>query len=247
MEIKLLRAAQQIVNDEVIRLFTKECGINYPVVLENKIVKIYTLSIKKARVISWEKCYLLSKQCISWNIEKIEIYYPPYCCPPITINPHAIVAKYYNFQKGTMRTASPIIPTAGIQIDDLKLSQCLLPILIRWIENPHIKGGIIRVSDERQIVLTEASAVLISGTDLAGATKRKRSDYWYPPDLEDMRRETQQRGDSRFDFRWRGTDEQRSRWNLFVNSYYIVRDEFSNVYLISENVAVEEMAPPPKV
>ena len=245
MAMKLLRVAQQIISDEAVRLFAKECGINYPMIFEGEIIKIYTFSIKEARVLSWQKCYLLSKQCISWNLQKIEIYFPPYYCSPITINPHAILAKYCNSQDPIMTTVSPIIARAGIKIEDMKLSQSLLSIIIRWIENPNIRGGIVRISDERQIVLTEASAALISGTDLVGATKRKRSDYWYLPDLEDMRCETKQRGDSPFEFRWRGTDEQRYQWNLFVNSYYTVCDEFSNVYLISENVGYEQITPPP--
>ncbi|MDZ8262748.1 hypothetical protein [Nostoc sp. ChiQUE01b] len=247
MAMELLKVAQQIINDEAVRLFTQECGIHYPVIFENKSIKIYVQSQRAARVLSWQKCYLLSKQCISWNYQKVEIYSPPYYCSPITINPYAILTKYCDYQDSVMNKVPPIIAKAGIQFDNLKLSQSLLPIIIRWIENPNIKGAIVRISDERQIVLTEASAALISGTDLLGATKRKRSDYWYLSDLSDMRRETKQRGDSPFEFRWRGTNEQRSQWTLFVSSYYIVCDEFSNVYQISENIGAEQIIPPPTI
>lgn len=149
-----------------------------------------------------------------------------------------------NYEQEFLVMTQPIVATPAIEIAELKLSNSLLPTIIRWMENPNIKGGIIRIPDERQVVLTQASAALVSGTDLKGATQRKRSDYWYLPDLEEMRLAIEQQGDGIFEFSWRGTDEKQSRWDRFTNRYWKVRDELGNVYQCFENVGVDQIEAP---
>ncbi len=244
MPMELIRVAKQVINDKASQKFAQECGITYPLFFDNEVIKIYVASLKDARSLCWKKYYLLAKQCLSWNQEKIEIYFPPYDINPITINPHIVLEKYHDRLDKDINMISSTMTTAAIQISQLKLSPALLPTILRWMENPQIKGGIVRIEDERQIVLTHASSTLVSGIDLAGATQRKRSDYWYLPDLEALRRETIQRGDAPFEFRWRGTNEQGSRWMLFVNRYSKICDEFGQVYQISENVGSELIASP---
>ncbi len=97
-----------------------------------------------------------------------------------------------------------------------------------FLENPDLPGGLIRRSDNRQIALTAASQrMILGGATVQDAVKRKRSDYWFLPDLEVYMRQSQQQleannPDSILEFSWRGCDRKRENWRQFTNRYRLI-------------------------
>lgn len=59
-----------------------------------------------------------------------------------------------------------IIPTPGLQIAEMRLSLPILQVFGEFLEFPERKSGLIRLSDDRQIALSESSAALIRSASL---------------------------------------------------------------------------------
>jgi hypothetical protein len=137
----------------------------------------------------------------------------------------------------------------GIQVAEQKLSIPILRVLNYFGEQPERRSALVRLYDERQIVVTESSSVLIKGATLEEAVQRKRSSYWYLPDLEDFRRESRQslepNNESSFiEFSWRGVSKDGINWRRFTNKYRLIQDSYGVLYQVSHNLSVEQITTP---
>lgn len=145
--------------------------------------------------------------------------------------------------------STPIIATPGLQIAQMKLSKPILEVFEHFLEYPERKLGLVRLHDERQIAVSEASSALIKNATAKEAVQRKRHEYWYLPDLEEFTTVSRQRleannVDSILEFSWRGVDKTGQHWRKFTNRYRLVTDAYSIAYHVSENVGVEQIAQP---
>lgn len=188
------------------------------------------------------KFNILATWATKFGLKDTLVIYPG--CP----KPYRIPASIVN--RGEYM--NQLIPVAGIAIAQMKLSKPILDVFAYFLENPQIKGGLVRLSDERQIAVSEASAALIKNATLEDAVQRKRSDFWYPEDLNEINLLTRQRleinnPDSTIEFSWRGVDRTGTDWRRFTNRYRLVQDDFGVVYQVSVNLGVEAIASPVSV
>jgi len=145
------------------------------------------------------------------------------------------------------------IARPGICLDSLRLSAPLLRVFEEWLANPEVKGSLIRRSDQRQVALTEAVAAnILGGGTLEEAIKRRREDYWYLPDLEDFRREVQQRLEpnnpqSTYEYKWRGCDRNKQNWREFAHQFRLIQDSYGVLYEVAVNLGVKPIAVPDRV
>lgn len=135
----------------------------------------------------------------------------------------------------------PLPNSTGIQFPELLLPPELFPFVARWMENSEIKGGIVRLPDERQIILTNGCnqpTFCIWGT--ATGVQKKRPEFWFLPDLEKMRKKSQQESD--FEFTWHSRIQRPDgSYAKFTHHYQSVTDSNGVSYQISENIGFEQV------
>lgn len=163
----------------------------------------------------------------------------------------AEMANTLNIERINM-TEIAISENTGLQLVNQKLSISLLKVINYFFEQPEQRNAIVRLHDERQIAITESNSVLIKGVTLEEAAQRKRSDYWYLPDLEDFRRESKQKlepnnENSFIEFSWRGVSKDKIDWRVFTNRYSLIQDNYGVFYQVSRNLNVDRIPAPPKV
>ena len=75
--------------------------------------------------------------------------------------------------------------------NQLSFSPEIIRLALEICERPR-SAGIIRLSDERQILIHDAASCTLNFTSLQDATNLRRSQYWYPQNLIDFRRRCEQ-------------------------------------------------------
>lgn len=145
-----------------------------------------------------------------------------------------------------------IIENTGIHTANQKLSISVLKVINHFFEHPEQRNAIVRLHDERQIIITESNSMLIKGATLEEAVQRKRSEYWYLPDLAEFNRESKQKlepnnENSFIEFTWRGVSKDRTDWRMFTNRYNLIQDNYGVLYQVSQNLGVNEIYTPPKL
>ncbi|MBW4458613.1 MAG: hypothetical protein KME55_42035 [Nostoc indistinguendum CM1-VF10] len=144
----------------------------------------------------------------------------------------------------------PIITSIpGIQIAKVKLSIPILRVLQNFCEYPENRCALVRVCDERQVALTESSAILLTKVTLEEAVRRKRKEYWYLPDLAEFKRESSQKLEpnneaSYIEFSWRGVSKDGLNWRRFTTKYKLVEDAYGVMYHVTQNLGVEQISTP---
>ena len=151
--------------------------------------------------------------------------------------------------KGIPYMTQLLILSPEIQVAEMKLSLPLARIIAEFLEFPERKCGVIRLSDERQVILSASSAALIHEATLEEAVRRKRQDYWYEADLADVNQRTRQElepnnPNSFLEFTWRGVDKTKTMWRRFTNRYRLVQDNAGQVYQVSESLAAKPITAP---
>jgi len=148
-----------------------------------------------------------------------------------------------------MSTVQPLVATPDIAIAEMMISAPFLRVLNQMIETPGARSGIVRVEDNRQLVVSQSMAPMISGDSVKAATRRRREDYWHLPDLAAFEREWRQRltvddPDSVIEFRFACYDPvSKGNWRQMVNTYRAV--ELGGVlYHYSTNVGCESITMP---
>jgi hypothetical protein len=144
-----------------------------------------------------------------------------------------------------------ILPQQGIVTAKGRISPNILEILYFLAENPEESAGLVRLADERQIALTDASIALFTESDggLESAVERRREDYWHLGDLEEFNRLTRQNlepnnRNSTIEFRLRTHDPNGENWLLSINRYRLVTDDRNGLYHAFLNLAVEACPTP---
>ncbi|NET08389.1 MAG: hypothetical protein F6K09_03660 [Merismopedia sp. SIO2A8] len=149
----------------------------------------------------------------------------------------------------------PLIATPTVEIGALTVTRKLLDKIIWMIENPKAKAALVRVHDEAQLVISQASAQLIAGATVKEAAQRKRAEYWHPYDLlssririseqvRDLKNGIIRPEDTRYDLSWRGVSKDGLNWRTFSNTYETFVDELGIAYQFSVNSGVERIDPP---
>ncbi|MBW4635259.1 MAG: hypothetical protein KME30_26200 [Iphinoe sp. HA4291-MV1] len=176
----------------------------------------------------------------------ILIFYP-HCKNPIRIPPTTPTksSEVLNMTNLVLPSRQGIVTAKG------RLSPSILEVLYFLAENPNESAGLVRLSDERQIALTDSSIALLTEADggLEAAVERRRADYWHLPDLEEFNRLTHQSLEpdnqaSTTEFRLRTHDPNGENWLLSVNRYRLVSDDMGELYHVFINTGLEECAAP---
>lgn len=167
----------------------------------------------------------------------------------------------------TNMATGPIIALPGVQMAQMRFTERpvldgLMHLLFDFLENPEKACGVVALSTQQQIVITEASARMILQSDfdrlmeddneaeirrkVAQATRLKREDYFYSEDLLEfmaMTRELEPNNpDSVRELRWRGIARNGEHF-LYIHKYKLA--EFGGqLFHIGENVASEPIEAP---
>jgi len=142
-------------------------------------------------------------------------------------------------------------PRQGIVTAKGRLSPNILDVLYFLAENPDQSAGLVRVADERQIALTDATRALLTESDggLEAAVERRRADYWHLGDLVEFNLLTRHslepnNPDSTVEFRLRTHDPNGENWLLSINRYRLVSDDRNQMYHVFLNTGLEEIPAP---
>ena len=164
--------------------------------------------------------------------QEILIFYPE-STTPIRIPPSGIFfnPNFINMTNLTLPRRQGIITTA------MRIAPSIQEVFDFFSENPDLSAGLVRLSDERQVSLTDASALLLTETD-GGAENmvtKRRSDYWFLPDLEEFNRNSRQLLEpdnrrSRIEVPVRTSDPFGGNWLLAVNEYRLITDDRGELY-----------------
>lgn len=160
--------------------------------------------------------------------------------------PYRIPAKLVN---GGGPVTGTIVATPEIAISEMMISAPFLRVLAEMMERPEDRATIVRVSDERQIVVSASMAPLITSATPAEATRRRREDYWHLPDLEEFRRDWRQHlepnnPDSTREITFACCDPvTRDNWMSLTNRYRAIEMN-GEIYHYSVNVGSEAIAAP---
>ncbi len=152
--------------------------------------------------------------------------------------------------KGFMTMVSSLLQTpSGIQVTQMRLSQPLLRVMLEFTENPQMSAGLVRLSDEQQVCLTEASARLIPNNDAEELVTLKRRDYWYLADLDSFNTEWQQRLEpnnpqSFLEYSYRAEIDQLGNWGRLTSRYRLIRDDQGLLYHVCYSVGYDEIPRP---
>jgi hypothetical protein len=166
-----------------------------------------------------------------------------------------------NLRKNTM--SAPVIALPGIQVAKMRFSPHLVRTLMEFMEHPDRACGVVELSTQRQLMITESSARMILQEDytrlmelgredlvrerVAAATSLRREDYFFAPDLDAFMRMTRElepnNPDSRREITWRGQSRSGS-WVNYTHQYKLIQDDLGKVYHVGQNVAFEPIAEP---
>jgi hypothetical protein len=136
----------------------------------------------------------------------------------------------------------------------LNFGQCEIPHeLLRYVYEmgeSDSSQGLVRLADNRQIVLSEKSRLFTP--DFEEVMKKTRADYWYAPDLEEFDREWKQAlrpdGTNWITKTYRvfnhADPTDRDGWREFTSRYRLLLDDRGNTYQIGENLNVREILAP---
>lgn len=199
-------------------------------------------SEKQAYQILQTQGFELGLEAYRLRLESVLIYFPN-CSNPIKINVESIL-KDLEYMTNNLIITEPSYVTSNIEVS---------PVLYRaagyFLENPEIRGAVVRLSDEKQIILSRANSSLIASSTLLQAVERKRHEYWHPEDLEQFRMFTQElepnNPDSRREFSFRIFDPvSGDNWRRNTNEYRLIEDALGIKYHFSINLGQEPIPTP---
>ncbi|BDA75960.1 hypothetical protein CAL7716_101260 (plasmid) [Calothrix sp. PCC 7716] len=134
-------------------------------------------------------------------------------------------------------------------------SKVLLRIALELTENP-VRRGVVRLSDELQVIMADECKILNPGHTLEEATTWRRPQFWHPQDLIDFRRICQQElrddGSNVIEYTWRSFDPDlglydasEGNWLTFTTRYRLLYDSIEKQYYqICDNLGMSNAAFP---
>lgn len=130
----------------------------------------------------------------------------------------------------TIRLMQEFEPLISTFFADTSLPPVVLKTAAQKSEEPG-RWGIVRLSDERQIVMSSGMAgVLLSGVGIDETTQWKRPEYWHPEDLQNFNRDWRDRldteGNSSLEYRYRiHKPNSQDPWEYYTSSYRLLSDQ----------------------
>jgi hypothetical protein len=107
--------------------------------------------------------------------------------------------------------------------------------------------GVVRLSDELQVVMNDGAAVVNPGHTFVEATNWTRDRYYHPTDLDGLRQLTRQQNE--FELTWRSFDPDLGmydrtpgNWLEFTHRYRLIEGEI-DAYHLWRNMNIREIAP----
>ena len=175
---------------------------------------------------------------------KVQIFWGDRTQKPIEIN-------HWMYQQTQKMTTQLLLPT-GVQIAQMRLSLPLVRTLFEFAENPEMLAGFVRLSDERQVCMTEAIAQIVtaSGQDLEEVVTRRREEYWHPADLIEFNREWQQvlepdNVQSTLEYTYRAKVTPTSnQWRRWTTRFRLVQDDVGTAYHVGYAIATDPIPMP---
>ena len=139
--------------------------------------------------------------------------------------------------------------------NNVAVSPQLLHLGVGIIESPGIKG-IVRLRDERQVVMHEQTKrLLFSNKPAKYTTELCRAQYMHPEDLYNLRREIRQQASadgSLLEYTYRAFDPELGpfdtrpgNWRQFTSTYRLYDGGDSDFYQVCENLGIEDLAEAP--
>lgn len=251
METAIIRDARIIISCKAWQLFAQECEIPYPGNFWKKWINIFTPTQRHAKLLWLNKRNKLAQACSHWEQELVRIFWSNE--KPLCIRPN--FSKRLSVLGDDLMSHGPLIATPSIEVGQLTITPQVLSKVVWMMENPTAKAVLIRVHDEAQKVMSQATASLVVGASLKEAVQRKRSEYWHPYDLvqsrirtselvQDLRQGSKQPEDTKHDLLWRGVSKDRTNWRNFNYTYEIFIDELGVAYQFGVNNGVEPIDHP---
>ncbi|MEO0966763.1 MAG: hypothetical protein AAFX80_00170 [Cyanobacteria bacterium J06639_18] len=140
---------------------------------------------------------------------------------------------------------------------DVEVNPQLLNLAVDLIENPG-KKGIVRLRDERQVILHDECKFSLLGKSTKVANNWSRPQYWYPAHLDAFRRECQQvlndDGSNTLEYTYWACDadlglfnREPGNWREFTAVYSLYDGGDGEYYQIAQNLGVRELVDAPVI
>ena len=203
---------------------------------------VQAISQTQARTILKIQGYELGLLAYRLNLNSVLIKYPG-CKKPVKIFTKNIVEDIHFMMRN-------LVIEPGYVTSNLEVSPVLYRAAGYFLEHPEIRGAVVRLSDEKQIILSRTNSSLIASSTLLQAVERKRIEYWHPEDLDAFRAFTlglePNNPDSKQEFSFRIFDPVTGdNWRRNTNEYRLLEDSFGLKYHLSINLG-QEPIPSPK-
>lgn len=246
---QLLRDASTIIESYASKLFKDELPVSDQrcrVYLQGDVVNVWLPSKRKAVIL---RGFHKDLACLlkRWNYSEIKIFWHNSGCqhfsiPSVFASQNSIpIPKKLTTTKNMTK---PLIATSSIWTSTCQLSRPLVDVISRFIETPNIKGGLVRLSDERQLLVTPAMAATVWDATPEEIVQRKMTDFWHPEDLHELHQKLKQRGSAGFEHTWRGVNKSKTHWTRFTHHFKVIVDDFGTAYRVFTNLDLEAIEPP---
>jgi hypothetical protein len=208
-----------------------------------KQINFYCRSIDDAQLLCRQYKFF-STQLQHRSLQQLHFFWDG--CEDIPLSVGLTYDKIALYQKDFfMSQASEILTIPRLQIATMQISSPILQVLFEFLEYPERRSGLVRVEDQRQVAMTQASIVMTSRNNLIEAVTYKREDYVHPEDLEDLLRSLDDlepdNPSSIIEVSFRA-DINHTNYRRFVNRYRRVTDAFGNLFEVAENLDILEPA-----
>ena len=246
---QLLKDANEIVESYASKLFKEDLPVydqSCRVYFQGDVVNVWMSSKKKAVVLrSFYKylAYLLKR----WNYNEIKIFWYNGGCQHFSIPSVLAEQNLIPIPKKVTKTkkmTKPLIATPSIWTGTCQLSRPLVDVISWFIETPNSKGGLVRLSDERQLLVSPAMAATVWDATPEEIVQRKMTDFWHPEDLHGLHQKIKQQGSTGFEHTWRGVNKSKTHWTRFTHHFRVIVDDFGTAYRAFTNLDMEAIEPP---
>jgi hypothetical protein len=150
-----------------------------------------------------------------------------------------------NIELAPQDEPSPLLWFANVAV-----SPGLLIIALDLMNNPR-RAGVVRLSDELQVIQSDMNKILNPGHTMQESCTWTRSQFWHLQDLEDFRRECQQQlnpdGSNTIEFTWRSFDpalgmdcNEPGNWLEFTTRYRLYDGGDGDFYQVCDNLGMRE-------
>lgn len=138
----------------------------------------------------------------------------------------------------TLRMMAEFTAIVQLFFADTSLPATILKTAAAKLEEDSSRWGIVRMSDERQVVMSSGmSGVLLSGVAINETTNWRRPEFWEPSDLrsfnEEWRQQLDDTGSRLMEWRYRiHKPNTNDSWDWYRSSYRLLKGEDGILYQV---------------